>query len=332
VSVDEAAVDRLLAEDPGNVEALLRKGDLRSAAGDDRAAVAFYKRGLALAGGLGPLPLSLKPAIERAQAGIAQAEGHFDRHLEQALAEAGFPSGRRPPRFQDSLEILAGRRQVSLQLQQPTSYFFPGLPQRRYYQRSEFAWAPAVEAAAGAMREELRAFLAQGGEGFRPYMVSDPTRPRSDYHGLIDNPAWSTLYLWEKGAPVDEAVARFPRSFAAVKDLDLAHIGARAPSILFSRLQAGARIPAHHGVMNARLICHLPLIVPPGCGFRVGGETRPWREGELLVFDDTVEHEAWNESDRDRIILIFDVWRPELSLDERRAVAALFEAVDAYSR
>jgi aspartyl/asparaginyl beta-hydroxylase (cupin superfamily) len=189
-----------------------------------------------------------------------------------------------------------------------------------------------VEAAAGAMREELLAFLDEGGEGFRPYVVSDPTRPRSDYHGLIDNPAWSTLYLWEKGAPVQEAVDRFPRTFAAVKDLDLAHVGARAPSILFSRLQAGARIPAHHGVMNARLICHLPLIVPPGCGFRVGGETRAWREGELLVFDDTVEHEAWNDSDSDRIILIFDVWRPELSLDERRAVAAMFDAVDAYSR
>jgi aspartyl/asparaginyl beta-hydroxylase (cupin superfamily) len=76
----------------------------------------------------------------------------------------------------------------------------------------------------------------------------------------------------------------------------------------------------------------LPLIVPPGCGFRVGGETRAWEEGRLLVFDDTVEHEAWNHGDRDRILLIFDIWRPELDADERRAVTALFEAVDSYVR
>jgi aspartyl/asparaginyl beta-hydroxylase (cupin superfamily) len=123
---------------------------------------------------------------------------------------------------------------------------------------------------------------------------------------------------------------RFPQTLAAVEQLDLPRITVRAPSILFSRLAAGASIPPHHGVMNARLICHLPLIVPPGCGFRVGGEVREWREGELLVFDDTVEHEAWNQGSSDRIILIFDVWRPEVSAEERRAITALFEVVDNY--
>jgi aspartyl/asparaginyl beta-hydroxylase (cupin superfamily) len=73
-------------------------------------------------------------------------------------------------------------------------------------------------------------------------------------------------------------------------------------------------------------------VVPPGCAFHVGGERREWHEGELLVFDDTVEHEAANGGTSDRIILMFDVWRPELSADERRAVTALFDAVDSYSR
>lgn len=328
----EEEVDTLLARDPKDLDALIRKGDFRTEAGDDRAAVAFYTRALGLAATMGPLPLSLKPAIERAQAGVARAQGQFERHLENALADAGFAAGRRPPRFQDSLDLLTGRRQAKLQLQRPTSYYFPGLPQRRYYERSEFSWAAEVEAAAPAMREELLAFHEQGGEGFSPYIVTDPSRPRTDFHGLTDNPAWSTLYLWEKGAAVEEAVRRFPRTFAAVKDLDMPHIGARAPSILFSRLQPGARIPPHTGVMNARLICHLPLIVPPGCGFRVGGETRRWHEGELLIFDDTVEHEAWNDSNQDRIILIFDVWRPEVTPEERRAITAMFAAIDGYSR
>jgi aspartyl/asparaginyl beta-hydroxylase (cupin superfamily) len=75
---------------------------------------------------------------------------------------------------------------------------------------------------------------------------------------------------------------------------------------------------------NCRLICHLPLIVPPDCRFRVGNEVREWEEGKLLIFDDTIEHEAWNESDEDRIVLIFDIWRPELTEQERFELTALF--------
>lgn len=100
--------------------------------------------------------------------------------------------------------------------------------------------------------------------------------------------------------------------------------GAKSPTIMFSLFRGHARIPAHTGMFNTRLICHLPLIVPPGCGFRVGNETREWREGKLLIFDDSIEHEAWNDSGEDRVVLIFDVWRPELSEQERHEVSALF--------
>jgi len=77
------------------------------------------------------------------------------------------------------------------------------------------------------------------------------------------------------------------------------------------------------------LICHLPLIVPPNCGLRVGNETRTWREGEVLVFDDTIEHEAWNQSAAARVVMIFEIWRPELSEEERTLVAGLMQAIDA---
>lgn len=329
-SDEEQALDQLLAREPRNIQALVRKGDLRSKAGDGRGAAELYRAALKIASTSGPLPSSLRPSIERAQAGMARAAQSFERHLESHLARAGFGRGSRPPRFDQSIDLMTGRRQAQLQLQRPTSYYMPGLPQRRYYERAEFSWAKEVEQAAEAMREELAALLAGGADPFSPYIVSDPLRQRQDLHGLVDNLDWSTLYLFEKGRPVEEQVARCPRTFAAVKDLDLPHITVRAPSILFSRLRAGARIPPHTGMLNTRLICHLPLIVPPGGGFRVGGETRPWRVGELLTFDDTVEHEAWNEGASDRVILIFDIWRPELSQEERRAVTALFEAVDAY--
>jgi aspartyl/asparaginyl beta-hydroxylase (cupin superfamily) len=327
---EEEEVDRRLADAPRDIQALVRKADLRHGAGDHRAAAAFYGAALNAAAAATPLPMALRPAIERAQAGLADTTRLFQLHMEERLAEAGFPPSRRPPRFQDSLDVMQGRKPVSLQLQQPTSYYFPGLPQRSYYERTEFEWAPGLEAAVPEIRREIIFYLESGRGGFSPYMVDDPSRPRRDFHGLIDNPAWSTLYLTDRGAFLPELAETFPRTFEAVKGLDLARIGARAPSVLFSRLEAGARIPGHHGMLNARLICHLPLVVPPGCGFRVGKEVRQWREGELLVFDDSVEHEAWNEGTSDRIIVIFDIWRPELSADERRAVVALFEAVDAY--
>ena len=329
---DEAAIDAILDREPKNIEALIRKGELREQAGDDRAANAFYSAALSAAAAAQPLPSSLRPLLIRAQEGIARAQSLFERHLERSLADLGFGEGERPARFQESLDLMLGRKQTSLQLQQPTSYYLPGLPQRRYYERSELPWASAVEAAAPAIKAELLDYLAGGEDRFSPYMVSDPSRPRSDVHGLLDNPDWSTLYIWSKGAAVPGLTERFPTTMEVLEKLELPRITVRAPSILFSRLAPGARIPPHHGVMNARLICHLPLIVPPGCGFRVGGEVREWHEGELLVFDDTVEHEAWNNGDADRIILIFDVWRPEVDPSERRAITALFETVDSYSR
>jgi aspartyl/asparaginyl beta-hydroxylase (cupin superfamily) len=100
---------------------------------------------------------------------------------------------------------------------------------------------------------------------------------------------------------------------------------------MFSVLQPKTRIPSHTGVSNTRLVVHLPLILPPDCRFRVGNETRAWRDGEAWVFDDTIEHEAWNDSDRPRTILIFDIWSPYLSAAERELIARVTAAADAFN-
>ena len=105
-------------------------------------------------------------------------------------------------------------------------------------------------------------------------------------------------------------------------------ISGRSPNAMFSLLAPGTRIPPHNGVANTRLVCHLPLIVPEGCWFRVGAETRAWQVGEAFVFDDTIEHEAANDSDQLRVVLIFDVWHPDLDPIEREAVTAVIEAVE----
>jgi aspartyl/asparaginyl beta-hydroxylase (cupin superfamily) len=97
-------------------------------------------------------------------------------------------------------------------------------------------------------------------------------------------------------------------------------------------LDAHTHIPAHTGTTNTRLTVHLPLIVPPGCRFRVGGEIREWRAGEAWAFDDTIEHEAWNDADVTRVILIFDVWNPQLTTLERNLVRELTVAFAEYGR
>ena len=91
----------------------------------------------------------------------------------------------------------------------------------------------------------------------------------------------------------------------------------------------GAHITPHTGILNTRLLCHLPLVVPEGCWFRVGNEVREWETGKLTIFDDSIEHEARNTSAFTRTILIFDIWRPELHPEERALVEAIYDELGA---
>jgi len=126
---------------------------------------------------------------------------------------------------------------------------------------------------------------------------------------------------------VSENMARCPKTMAALEAWPKCDLPGSGPSAVFSLLDAKSRIPPHTGVNNTRLIVHLPLIVPEGCGFRVGGETREWEPGKAFVFDDTIEHEAWNDSDVPRAVMIFDIWNPLVTLAEREMVKALTAGV-----
>jgi aspartyl/asparaginyl beta-hydroxylase (cupin superfamily) len=182
------------------------------------------------------------------------------------------------------------------------------------------------------IRAELIELLASDDAGLEPYVTMPPGTPRNIWTELNNSPAWSALHLWKEGERIDGACARAPKTAKAVEALPLAGIPGRAPTVFFSILQAGKHIPPHTGVTNTRTIIHLPLIVPPGCAFRVGGETRKWREGEAFAFDDTIEHEAWNNSDQDRAVLILDCWNPHLSEHERDMICRLFSVADEQKR
>lgn len=179
------------------------------------------------------------------------------------------------------------------------------------------------------MQAELAAIVGSDEAAFAPYVSGSPDRPLPNNH-LLNDPSWGAYYLWEGGAPVAGHAERCPAVMAALEQAPIPVIRGRSPMALFSLLRAGTHIAPHHGLLNTRLIVHIPLIAPPGCALRVGAETRAWEEGRALIFDDSFEHEAWNRSDRTRIVLLFEIWRPEIGDAERAELVTLFEAIDLF--
>ena len=322
-----AALDRVLSADPRHLLALMMKGDHLSETGDGRGAQAFYQAVLTRAPRSDNLPLPVRDAVRRAAAQVEKYKRDFETRLMASVVQAGFDPSAPGGRFGHALDLMLGRKQIYPQA--PTNFYFPELPQRQFFERSEFPWLANLEAKTTVIREELEA-VVDDAAAFRPYLETLDNRPPGGFDALRDNTDWGACYLIRGGTVVADAAARFPSTMAALDAVPLCRTPGVTPSVLFSRLARRTRIPPHHGQVNARLICHLPLIVPPGCGLRVGNETRSWVEGETLIFDDSIEHEAWNDSDRTRVVLLFDIWRPELSDEERVLVAALLGAVGAY--
>lgn len=323
-----AALDRALAIEPGNIPALIWRADCFAAAGDARSASSFYLMAIRAAPPGAAVAPELAAELKRAQQMCDRYAAEYKRYLRQCLAAKGFDEATSSPRFAESLDIVLGNKRIFVQ--QPRYYYFPGLPQIQFHERRAMPWLDEVEAATDDIRAELVEVMKEPGL-FKPYVEGHANRPRKDQMGMLNNPAWSAFYLWKNGDVVPENAARCPRTLAALRNVPLARVPYRSPSILFSLLKPGARIPPHNGLINTRFVCHLPLVVPGKCVFRVGNDQREWVEGRAWAFDDTIEHEAWNGSAETRVILLFDVWRPELSAEERALVIALFEAIDAHS-
>jgi aspartyl/asparaginyl beta-hydroxylase len=314
------------AQQPADIPALLDRADDYAARGDPKAAMSFYQTALKSAQGAFQDARTLE-RLRSAQAFIHERATEFQQSLERALADFAPADAAARVRLTHALEMLKGERPIHVQ--QPAVLYYPYLAQRQFFEREEFDWVPAIEAAAPAIREELLALLETSAD-FRPYVEDHPDRPQRQFHHLNNDMSWTALYLWRDGELVPDVAERCPRTVEALGKVPLSRIGKRTPAALFSRLQPGAHIPPHSGMLNCRLICHLPLIVPKGCWLRVGNEAREWEEGKLLIFDDSIEHEAKNESGELRIILLFDIWRPELTETERQGISAIFDAIDTF--
>ena len=323
------AIERALALEPRHLAALLQKGTLMEATGDARNAARVYRNALAtLPRGATP-PETVAAVIEHARAAVAQDEAALAAAIEERLAPIRANHRGAPHRrVERCVELLTGKR--ARFTPQPTFMYFPELPAVEFFDREDFPWLDTIEAASDEIRAELMSVLISDREGLEPYVAYREGVPLNQWKELNKSRRWSAYFLWNQSVSQRAHLARCPRTADALRSAPQCDVAGRGPTAFFSILDAHTRIPPHTGVLNTRLTVHLPLIVPPDCGFRVGSETRAWLPGKAWVFDDTIEHEAWNESDAPRAILIFDIWNPFLSETEREMVRAAIEVVGTY--
>lgn len=321
-----AALQSALAIDPYYYLALFQKGSLLEKQGQPRLAAGAFHAALSSIRPGTQIPAAIQPVIEHARRCV-QANFHdLEEFLRERLREVrAAHSGAALDRVDDCLSALTGKKRIFVQ--QPTFTHFPRLPAIEFYGREHFPWLAAVEAATDDIRGELGPLLESSLEDFAPYVDYSPQTPVNQWKELNHSRKWSSLYLYKDGRRLEENSARCPKTMAALAVAPVVEIEQRGPTAFFSRLEPRTHIPPHTGVSNTRLIVHIPLIIPPNCGFRVGSSVREWQPGQALIFDDTIEHEAWNNSGEPRTILIFDIWNPLLTPAERALMATATTAV-----
>lgn len=317
------AVAEALKLDPLHFVALLLNASLleraRSPEADER-----YGRALAQRPE-GALPPQLTAMVEHAEARYRAFQAQTDGLLAQAIAgtvaEMSADETARLARFRTNTARL-----TSAYHSQPTDYHFPHLAEFEFFHRSRFDWLERLEAATDTIAADFERVAAAERAELVPYVQYPEGVPLRQWEALNHSRDWLAIHLLRNGEIVDENARHCSDTMELLKTLPQPDIEGVSPNAMFSLLAPGAHIPPHHGIANTRLVCHLPLLVPKGCWFRVGAQRRDWLRGEAWIFDDTIEHEAANESRALRVIFICDVWHPDLSDAERAGVRALVEA------
>jgi aspartyl/asparaginyl beta-hydroxylase (cupin superfamily) len=305
------AVTEALRLRPDHFLALLMGGSLLSRLGRREEAGNAYRAAIRIAPPMHQLPPALRRELDNGRALITAEQAWRDaiRHRSiDGLAEASPAEQARIEAFREALAERA------------VGYVYPGLEPLGFVDPYRFEGMAALEAGAAQVREE---FLALA-ETQSPALYSQLQHAGAETTETgKETGRWSVMQLIADGEPVEANARACPETMRLCETLGMPAIAGRSPNLLFSILDPHTRIPAHRGVTNTRLVLHLPLVVPEDCAIRVGEETRRWTPGKAMVFDDTVEHEAWNDSDEIRVVLLGDLWRPELAPVERGAIVAL---------
>ncbi|MGY1519477.1 aspartyl/asparaginyl beta-hydroxylase domain-containing protein [Luteimonas sp. A482] len=320
------AIIGALEIDPYFLPALLGKGEFLEQQRKHRAAAGAYRDVLKVASGESEWPPALRRRLAHAREVVERDTEELVHYLgHRVAAKRSCVDQALAGRWDEAVSILARRTQPyhshCNQLQ------VPRLPAITFYDDALFPWMRELESRTDQIKAELQEMLASRGEEFVPYIQYRPGDPVNQWDKLNHSRNWSGFHLYAHGEPVPEHLAQCPRTAEALALVDAVEIAGLCPNAMFSALAPGAHIPPHTGETNARLVAHLPLVVPEECHFRVGFDWRQWREGKCWVFDDTLEHEARNDSDQVRVILMFDVWNPLLSLEERDMATALAGAM-----
>lgn len=164
----------------------------------------------------------------------------------------------------------------------------------------DFAWTAALRANWQAIREEAIAVALRGKAAPRFGTIS------ADHRAVAEVDKCNSVFLWRYGHAIEENIARCPRTASVVRGIP------GLSSAVFSILAPGTHVPAHRGVTKGLITCHLGLIVPADgdVRMRVGDRVVRWAEGETLVFDDTYDHEVWNDTAGTRVVLLIQFERP----------------------
>lgn len=320
-----ATIDDALAIQPYDFIALLAKGALLEKVNRPKSAAEVFRNALKIAPPRERCPPAILAQIDYADAFVKRHAERLGEAMRRAVADIGSDLDEATrDRFEEGLEIYAGLKPAPKQ--EPILLNYPRLPAIPFYDRALFPWLPELEAATDTIKTELEALLAADFDAFAPYIQYPKGAPVNQWGELNHSRKWTSLFLWRDGEKQEEVCGRCPRTTALLENLPMAHQDGFAPTAVFSALQPHTHIPAHTGSANVRLLTHLPLILPGPARFRVGNRTRNWEMGRAWVFDDTIEHEAWNDADDLRVILIFDVWNPYLAEGEKALITAMMKA------
>ena len=318
------AIDRALVLSTLDFSALLSRAVILDGLRDPGAGEA-YGHALAQLPDDESVAAPMRPAVDYAR----RRRDEYRRQLERNMTET-LPAGLTQAERARAERFISNRsRNTRHYHQEPCDFHYPGLPELEFHDRELFPGLAALEAATPAIRAEFDALIAAEAAEMVPYVQYPDRVPLRQWKELNNNPKWTAIHLLKNGWPVEANARHCPRTMAAIAQMDQPRVPGASPVAMFSMLAPHTRIPPHKGVANTRLVCHLPLIVPANCGFRVGATTRQWQVGEAFVFDDTIEHEAWNDSDELRVVLILDLWPPALGAAERDAVAAVIGSTNS---
>lgn len=316
-----SAIESALALSPLDFSNLLARAMLLERTGDPRSDSAFS---FALAQ-LPPddqVPAPMAAAVAHAK---SRAEAHR-QSVEKRLLDT-IPAEVAPGERSNLERFAANSARRSRHFhQEPTDFHFPAMPEIEFHDTAQFDGIRSLEDSTDAIRAEYEALASLKTAELVPYTQYPDHVPLAQWRELNNNRDWTAIHLLQNGGRVEANAAHCPKTLELLASLPQPEIRNASPNAMFSLLAPKTRIPPHTGVANVRLVAHLPLIVPPGCGFRVGGTTIEWEVGKVIVFDDTIEHEAWNESDELRVVLIFDLWVPAMTAAERAGAARMIAA------